>query len=86
MHEIHTTIKAAIQTSVALLALKVYAKKEFSITRQFSHIITQLDPIHLYPGDFLTASSRNDDKIAGYKTYSEFRSPSFWPLNNPLSC
>lgn len=86
MHEIHYAIKNTVQNALALVALKEYTVGHYSITRFFSHAHTQLDPVHLYPGDFLTASSTNDDKIAGYKTYSEFRSPSFWPIVNPLAC
>jgi hypothetical protein len=69
-----------------LVTLAMLTKGEYSVTKTFNHLSTLLDPIHLYPGDFLTDSPNNDDKIAGYKTYSEFQSPNFWPLTNPLAC
>lgn len=95
MHDTHETIKEAIQSLEMFMALDNLIdlteesnplQKEFSIARTFVHLGTTLNPVHLYPGFFLTKPSEATDKIAGYMTYQTFQSPTFYPTINPLLC
>lgn len=61
-------------------------RQRWSVSGQFIHYSTILEPIHLYPGFFLTKSAKNDSKIAGYKFYSSFASPILTDLYNTSSC
>jgi len=92
MHDIHNSIKNLIQSLAMLRELEVYlnakenSPRTVNYSRQFNHLITILDPIHLYPGYFLSKPSSDSAKIAGFKTYSSFTSPRFYPIINPLGC
>lgn len=97
MTDIHNAIVNIIESLDMLNALKALASPQptiedptlvplYGITRRFVHYMTTLDPLHLYPSDYGTSTPGLDSKIVGYRTYSSFSSPSFYLLDNPLSC
>lgn len=94
-HEIHQSVIDAVQSLVMYNNLYTLIKstqaadatqKMYNIALPFLHRYTMLDPIKLYPGYFYTKPSQPQDKLAGFRTYSVFRSPAFYPVINPLSC
>lgn len=93
-HEIHSVIDAAIESLDMFRVLITLVKQteanikqvRYSLSKTFTHKVTILSPIKLYPGYFHSTNSDLDSKLAGYKTYSAFTSPSFTPSVNPLSC
>jgi hypothetical protein len=97
MTDIHNAIVNIIESLEMLEALRALVSPQptiedasivtlYGITRRFVHHMTTLDPIHLYPSDFGTNTPGLDAKIVGYRTYSTFSSPSFFLLDNPLTC
>lgn len=83
--EQHETIIGLIESFAMLQILITAFKPDYSVTRNFSHRITSLNPIHLY-SSFFGSKDTSDDKIAGYKTYSRFSSPMLIQNVNPLNC
>jgi hypothetical protein len=93
-HEIHEVITSAVESLDMFRVLITLIKQtetnikqvRYSISKTFTHRVTVLSPVHLYPGYFHGKSSEHDSKLAGYRTFSTFTSPSFTPSINPLSC
>lgn len=56
----------------------------------FKYISTNLDPIQLYPSDFLTRSGNDKeqlyDKVAGWRFTSLFESPPYMEWSSPIQC
>lgn len=59
---------------------------KYSVIGEFTHHVTRLDPVHLWPNYFLAKTKNPDRKIAGYKTVSTFTSPTFIQNRNLLDC
>jgi hypothetical protein len=52
----------------------------------YYHLATQLAPTPLYGSYFGSTSMPPNNKVAGFKTISTFKSPEFYELRNPQSC
>jgi len=62
----------------------------YQLTDSFRFLSMNLDPMHLYPSDFLTRSGNDKeqlyDKIAGHRMTAVFESPDFQETYPPLQC
>lgn len=64
--------------------------ERYNIHDAFKFLSMNLDPIHLFPSDYLTRSGNDKeqlyDKVAGYRITAVFESPLYSESYSPLVC
>ena len=87
--DFHDTVASIIPSWASLQAMQSLMATQgnrFKPKGIYYHISSQLAPTPLYGSYFGAKEITPNNKIAGFKTISLFRSPEFYELRNPQSC